>query len=42
MEYLYDDLADLYSDEGTVFGHQGVGAWEDDADELRAWLLRWN
>jgi hypothetical protein len=21
------DRSELYSDEGTVFGHQGIGAW---------------
>lgn len=33
---------ELYSDEGTLFGHQGIGAWEDVAAELAGWLLRPN
>lgn len=36
------DRSDLYSDEGPLFGHQGLGEWEDDASYLRLWLLRWN
>jgi hypothetical protein len=33
----------LTSDDGPLFGKQGVGPWEqDEAEALRAWLLRWN
>jgi hypothetical protein len=36
------DRSDLYSDEGTLFGHLGMGAWAEVDDEMRAWLLREN
>jgi len=43
MNFLWDaDLSDLMSDEGPLFGHQGIGVWQADAEELRAWLLRLN
>lgn len=34
--------SELYSDEGTVFGGQGIGPWSDSAKDLELWLLRWN
>jgi len=41
--WLYNcDRSDLYSDEGPPFGHQGLGPWEDQAEEFRVWLLRPN
>lgn len=36
------DRSDLYSDEGTLFGHLGIGAWKDIEEEMRLWLLREN
>lgn len=43
MDFLWDaDLSDLMSDEGPLFGHQGIGLYEDEAEALRAWLIRMN
>ena len=43
MEFLYDaDLSDLASDEGPLFGHQGIGPWALLREDVEAWLLRPN
>lgn len=43
MDFLWDaDLSDLMSDEGPLFGHQGIAAWSVLAEHLVAWLIRLN
>lgn len=43
MDFLWDaDLSDLMSDEGPLFGHQGIGAWALVSEDLEAWLIRPN
>lgn len=41
-ELLNELLVRLYSDEGTLFGHQGTIDWAPRAMKLAQWLLRWN
>lgn len=41
-DLLNELLSRTYSDEGPLFGAIGLGAWEDAAPELLAWLVRFN